>query len=101
MEKIDWFLISFGCKFEINEFSKVVTKVGFLHSNFKDYKIVIVGQSLGAAMARVFQFILIALDQFPGVKYECYTYGEPRSGNPAFAEFMNAQSIVTARVVNK
>jgi hypothetical protein len=81
-------------------YSDVVTNVGYLRGRYPGYKIVIIGQSLGAAMARLTQFYLLALNQFPGADYECYTYGEPRSGNRAFADFMNKQTIKTARVVN-
>ncbi|KAG4067502.1 hypothetical protein HA402_002779 [Bradysia odoriphaga] len=81
-------------------YQDVVTNVGYLRSCFPSYKIVITGQSLGGAIARLTQFYLLALNQFPGAKYECYTYGEPRSGNEAFANFMNSQTIKTVRVVN-
>jgi len=81
-------------------YSKVVANVGYLRSFFPTYKIVILGHSLGGAMARLTQFYMLALNQFPGAKYECYTYGEPRSGNQAFVNYMNSQTIKTARVVN-
>lgn len=73
--------------------------MGFLRSKFPKYKIVIVGHSLGAAMARLTQFFLLVLNQFPGAIYKCITYGEPRSGNKAFADYMNTRNIITARVV--
>ena len=78
---------------------KVVKNVGYLRTKFPKYKIVIVGHSLGGAMARLTQFFMLTLEQFPGATYECYTFGEPRSGNKAFADYMNTQTIKTARVV--
>lgn len=63
------------------------------------YKVVLTGHSLGAAMARVTYFFLEDTKRFPKTKYELYTYGEPRVGNYAFADFMNNQNIVSARVV--
>lgn len=50
-------------------------------------------------MARVTQLFLVKLNQFPGATYEVYTYGEPRVGNKAHADFVNNQSITTARIV--
>lgn len=50
-------------------------------------------------MARLMYFFLEDNKQFPKVTYELYTYGEPRVGNKYFADFMNRQSITTARVV--
>lgn len=49
-------------------------------------------------MARLTTFFILFLKQFPGKKLELYTYGEPRVGNKGFADFMNAQSITTARI---
>lgn len=79
----------------------MVESVGFLWTFFPTYSIAITGHSLGAAMARVFQFYLLALNQFPGAAYKCITFGEPRSGNRPYADYMNAQGITTARVVNQ
>lgn len=62
-------------------------------------KVVIVGHSLGGAMASLAYFFLKTKKQFPKVTYELYTYGEPRVGNKYFAKFMNSQSITTGRVV--
>lgn len=65
------------------------------------YKVVIVGQSLGGAMARVTELFFLYLDQFPGTVYEVYTYGEPRVGNVHFADYINMQNITTARIVDR
>lgn len=52
-------------------------------------------------MARVTSFFLIYCNQFPGVQYEGYTYGEPRSGNKYYIDYLNSQPIVTARVTDR
>lgn len=70
----------------------------YLNTNPK-FKVVLTGHSLGGAMARLTYFFFSDNKQFPTVTYELYTYGEPRVGNKYFADFINSQSIKTARVV--
>lgn len=65
------------------------------------YKIVFTGVSLGGAMARITLFFFLYLKQFPDIPIEVYTYGEPRSGNQFYVDFLNSQPVVTARVVSK
>lgn len=69
--------------------------------NHQDYKIVITGLSLGAAMARLTFFFLKDRNQFNNATYELYTFGEFRVGNKPFAEFMNSQNMTSARIVNR
>jgi len=76
----------------------VRTVASYLNEN-PEFKVVITGHSLGAAMARIMYFFLEDTNQFPTVTYALYTYGEPRVGNKYFANFMNSQPITTARVV--
>lgn len=52
-------------------------------------------------MARVTYYYLIYNDQFCGATYEVFTYGEPRSGNKEYADFLNSQNITTARIVDR
>lgn len=54
---------------------------------------------IGGTMVSIIYYFLAVNKQFPGVKYELYTYGAPRVGNKQFAEFMNKQPIVSVRVV--
>ncbi|KAJ6635789.1 Lipase, partial [Pseudolycoriella hygida] len=85
-------------------YKDVVAAVGYLRSikrRYAKYKLVICGHSLGGAMARVTQYFLHSLNQFSGVKLEVYTYGEFRSGNKAYVDYMNKLSDVTARIVSR
>lgn len=78
--------------------------MGYLRAQkpeYATYKIVIAGHSLGAAMARVTEFFFIYLNQFPTVSYEVYALGEPRNGNKAYVDYLNAQNVTTARITNK
>lgn len=79
----------------------MVEHVGVQVKLHPTYKVVIVGHSLGGAMARVTQLFFIYLNQFPGTVYEIYTYGEPRVGNVHFADYINMQNITSARIVNR
>jgi len=82
-------------------YNDVVTNVGFLLTYFPNYKLKIIGHSLGGAMARLTEFFILVTNQFPGTAITVITYGEPRSGNIPFVNYMNFQNITTARVVNK
>lgn len=52
-------------------------------------------------MARLNEFFFITLNQFPGAALEVYTFGEPRSGNEDYVNFLNSQRVTTARITNK
>ncbi|KAJ6632995.1 Lipase [Pseudolycoriella hygida] len=83
-------------------YDRVVEKIIALRSTKnKNYKLVLTGHSLGAAMARVTQFLFLHLNQFPGITMEVYTYGEPRSGNKYYVDFLNSQNVKTSRVTNR
>lgn len=79
-------------------FIQVVRQVSAYLTEVPDAKVVITGHSLGGAMARQTYFFLDDRNQFP-VNYELYTYGEPRGGNKAYADYMNSRTIFSARVV--
>ncbi|KAJ6635787.1 Lipase, partial [Pseudolycoriella hygida] len=82
-------------------YEDVISAVRHLRSlkpAYKDYKLVICGHSLGGAMARITQYFLHFLNPFADVKLEVYTYGEPRSGNKDFVDYLNGKTDVTARV---
>lgn len=80
-------------------FVQVIRAVAAYLKLYPKYKVVITGHSLGGAIARLTYFFLEDTKQFPNVAYELYTYGEPRVGNKYFADYMNRQSITTARIV--
>lgn len=68
--------------------------------NHADYRFVITGHSLGGAVA-----ILAALElkhrlQIPWEKIEVFTYGQPRTGDVAFARYVNSLPMHVTRVVN-
>ncbi|KIY44713.1 alpha/beta-hydrolase [Fistulina hepatica ATCC 64428] len=51
------------------------------------YTLITTGHSLGGAMAALAAVCLKA--NFADSKVKCYTYGQPRTGNAAFAEYFN------------
>lgn len=63
------------------------------------YRVVSTGHSLGGSMASLFVFFMSSLNQFPGTNYVLATYGQPRTGNKGYANYMNALTIPMARVV--
>ncbi|KAI9276136.1 lipase prepro protein [Sporodiniella umbellata] len=69
---------------------------------YPDYKVVMLGHSLGAAQA-----LLAGLDLYqrePTISAEnlsIYLLGGPRVGNPAFAYYVNSTGIPVLRTVNK
>jgi len=79
---------------------KVINAVKKFLTKEPKFKVILTGHSLGGAMARQTLFELITQKTFPGVRYALYTYGEPRGGNKAYADFFNKLSIPGARVVN-
>ena len=65
----------------------VMAVVPGLHGVHPDYSVVATGHSLGAALAT----LTAAHLRQRGIAVDAYLYGSPRVGNPAFAEFVNAQ----------
>lgn len=80
---------------------QVIKAAGYQLQQHPTYKLVITGHSLGGAMARLTYFFIDINSQFPGSTTELYTYGEPRVGNIAFADYFNNLDILSARCVNK
>ncbi|KAJ5524068.1 triacylglycerol lipase B [Penicillium frequentans] len=56
-------------------------------STYSDYQLVVTGHSLGAALAALAGTAL----RNAGYSLDLYTYGQPRVGNDALAEYMTAQ----------
>ncbi|KAJ9086763.1 hypothetical protein DSO57_1000389 [Entomophthora muscae] len=73
-----------------------------LHTSphYRQYKIGIVGHSLGGSMACLAAIKIHTVFQIPWSQIELITYGQPRTGNRAFAEWFDAQPLASARVVN-
>ncbi|KAI8322549.1 alpha/beta-hydrolase, partial [Martensiomyces pterosporus] len=75
--------------------------VAGLVQQYPNYKIVLTGHSLGGAEAAI-GAADFALNHPEWVsKMELYTYGEPRVGNPTFANWLSQQTFPIYRVVNK
>ncbi|KAJ1945466.1 hypothetical protein FBU59_002297 [Linderina macrospora] len=72
-----------------------------LTAKYPDYKIVVTGHSLGGAVATVATTDLLISHPEWKSKMELYTYGEPRVGNPVFANWLSSQNIPIFRVVNR
>jgi len=64
------------------------------------YTVVLTGHSLGGALATMTLFFFKYLDQLPGVKMSLVTFGEPRSGNKVYADYLNKLEIPVVRVAN-
>ncbi|KAF9457131.1 alpha/beta-hydrolase [Collybia nuda] len=69
--------------------SSVISTVSSQLAAHPDYTIVTSGHSLGGALSSLAG---ISLKQnFPNSKLRMYTYGQPRTGNKAYATFVNTQ----------
>ncbi|KAJ9070834.1 hypothetical protein DSO57_1003299 [Entomophthora muscae] len=68
--------------------------------HYQQYKIVVTGHSLGGAMACLAAVKIKDVFQVPWSQMELLTYGQPRTGNRAFARWLDAQPLSSARVVN-
>ncbi|OXA49511.1 Lipase [Folsomia candida] len=80
-------------------YNPVVQEVGTLLGRNPGFRVVVTGHSLGAAMASIFVYLMTSLDQFPGTNYVLVTFGQPRTGNVEYADYMNALPIPMIRVV--
>lgn len=80
-------------------YDRVYRAIHRYRKEYPSFKIVLCGHSMGGAIARIMYFFFVNNEDFPSAEYELYTYGEPRVGNKAFADFMNHQNITTVRVV--
>jgi len=66
---------------------QVLSAVQSVLDDFPNYTIVTSGHSLGGALSSL---AAISLQQnFPDSEVIMYTYGQPRTGNPAYASFVN------------
>ncbi|KAJ1953373.1 hypothetical protein EC988_003033 [Linderina pennispora] len=72
-----------------------------LVAKYPDYKIVLTGHSLGGAEATVAAADIVLTRPEWVSKLQLWTYGEPRVGTPAFANWLSQQPFPIYRVVNK
>ncbi|KAI9298700.1 alpha/beta-hydrolase [Neoconidiobolus thromboides FSU 785] len=70
------------------------------NQQYSNYKIKVIGHSLGGAMASLAMLKIKDKLNLPWDKLELYTYGQPRTGNVQFAEWFDALPITVARSVN-
>ncbi|KAJ9068662.1 hypothetical protein DSO57_1026367 [Entomophthora muscae] len=68
---------------------------------FSSHSIVIVGHSLGGAMAVLSTLALQREFKIKWRRLSVYTYGQPRVGNTAFANYINSLPLRITRIVNK
>jgi predicted lipase len=68
-------------------------------ANNPNYMVVMVGHGLGGGMASHYMLNLNVNNQFPNTSYGLITYGQLRSGNKHFADYLNELAIPMNRVV--
>ncbi|KAI9294278.1 alpha/beta-hydrolase [Neoconidiobolus thromboides FSU 785] len=77
-----------------------IDKLKGLLNEHKDYKLVIVGHSLGGAIATLSTLILRQNLNLKDDRLAVFTFGEPRVGDKEFARYLNQQTFTLTRVVN-
>lgn len=70
------------------------------YRKYRDYNLVLVGHSLGGAMASLAAVKIKRELNLNWSRIQIFTYGQPRTGNLKFAHWYNAQRVTVARVVN-
>ncbi|KAJ9065375.1 hypothetical protein DSO57_1020228 [Entomophthora muscae] len=68
---------------------------------YPNYRLIITGHSLGGSVATLTFSELLYRRIAPANKMSLFTYGEPRTGNLAFARWINLQQTHITRVVNE
>jgi hypothetical protein len=68
---------------------------------YKDYKVVVTGQSLGAAVATVHAADIASKVKSKGFDIELYAYHSPRVGNQKFVDYILSLDFPMARYTNK
>ncbi|KXN65850.1 alpha/beta-hydrolase, partial [Conidiobolus coronatus NRRL 28638] len=68
---------------------------------YKGYKVVVTGQSLGAALATVHAVDIASKVKNKGFEINLYAYHSPRVGNQAFVDYIISLDFPIARYTNK
>jgi hypothetical protein len=75
----------------------VVTEISKLKAQFPSYSVVMTGHSYGAAMAQLLSMDLLK----EGIPSSVYNFGQPRTGDQKYANFVGSlEGITTYRVVH-
>ncbi|KAJ9089136.1 hypothetical protein DSO57_1016056 [Entomophthora muscae] len=72
-----------------------------LFQEHKDYRLQLVGHSLGGAIATLMTIIIHQEMKFLLSRISLTTYGQPRVGNYVFAKWFNSLPVTAIRVVNE
>ncbi|KAI9290940.1 alpha/beta-hydrolase [Neoconidiobolus thromboides FSU 785] len=84
-----------------NLFPTITSYLTPLMVSYPQYKIVVTGHSLGAAIASLMALRIKYKLSVPDNKLNLYTYGGPRIGDPDFARFVNRHGFTIGRFVNE
>ncbi|KXN71805.1 alpha/beta-hydrolase, partial [Conidiobolus coronatus NRRL 28638] len=68
---------------------------------YRGYKVVITGQSLGGALATIHIVDIASMIKNKGIEIELYTYHSPRVGNQEFVNHAVSLDFPTARYTNR
>ncbi|KAI0244161.1 hypothetical protein L0F63_000735, partial [Massospora cicadina] len=80
------------------KFLQILSSV-IANRRYSNYKLVVVGHSLGGAIASLAAIRIHFRLGIPWSRMELYTYGQPRTGNVIFARWFSQQPIGSSRVV--
>lgn len=95
--------VHFGFYYSMEAILKYyIDELKFLLKNeaYKDYKLRFVGHSFGGSIATLSAIRLQNRLDLNWNKIELFTYGQPRTGNSQFAQWLNNKPITLARSVN-
>jgi hypothetical protein len=67
-------------------------------AKYPNYKVVFTGHSLGGALATLTAFKFAQAGVISWNKVNLLSYGQPRVGNPKFAQFLNSKAMTSTRV---
>lgn len=78
----------------------VFEEIGKLLIQYKDYDLHVTGHSLGGAIGLLATLALRHQFNIPDSRIQLHTFGQPRVGNPKFADYVTRQKFRISRVVH-